>query len=162
MPDLDEGTPNPACPTRSLIGIPGDSEHRRGPQAMREPRLSRRALLTTGAAALLPLPAAPCRPDPVLARVTAYRAEVARLHEVPGDIPDDEPTPALDAITSADGLPAATTQEGARAALQLAFEMHRAGVLSNAQPNLIEAALRFLDGVESSREARVGSQTPFV
>lgn len=161
MPDLDECIPNPACATPGPNGGPRDIENRLGAPLMAGPRLSRRALLT-GATTLLPLPAPPFRPDPLLVRVTAYRAEVARLHGFPGDIPDDEPTPALDAITSAGGLPAATTQESARTALQLALEMQRAGVLSNAQPNLIEAALRFLDGMESGREARVGSQTPFV
>ncbi|MCG5234326.1 twin-arginine translocation signal domain-containing protein [Xanthobacter oligotrophicus] len=116
---------------------------------MVEPRPSRRTVLKgatgTGAAALFPAPAAPLEADPLLALVIAFRIEKLRLDTIAGDIPDDEPTPALDAINAAAGLPPATTKEGATAALQLALEMHRARILSNAQPNLIEAALRFLE-----------------
>lgn len=107
---------------------------------------SRRAFLNSAAGiALIPLPVASCAADPLLALIVAYRAEMEILRAIPGDIPDEVHTPALDALTAVGGLPTPTTQEGARAALELVIEMICAGLFSTAQINLAEATFRYLD-----------------
>ena len=109
---------------------------------MSELRPSRRTLLEFVAGlAVVPSPRVAQITDPLHRLVIAYRTEVACFQAIRGDIPDDVPTPALDALTAVGGLPAATSKDGAQAALQLAIEMLRAGILTTAQPNLIQAAL---------------------
>ncbi|MFG1341361.1 hypothetical protein [Xanthobacter autotrophicus] len=92
--------------------------------------------LTAGAVALA---------DPLLALVEAYRDECARLDAIPGNILDDEPMPVWDALNEG-RIPAATSTEGAIAALRLAKEMCEDFGGADAIPNLIGAALRFLEG----------------
>jgi len=83
--------------------------------------------------------------DPLLGLVEAYRDECARLVTIPGDIPDDELMPVWDTLNSSPRL-AATSKEGAIAALRLAKEMCEDFSGVEAIPNLIGAALRFLEG----------------
>jgi hypothetical protein len=109
---------------------------------------SRRAILKGAtAAALLTVPAVTMasEADPLRALVAAYRDECARLDAIPGDIPADEPMPVWYTINS-DALPMATTKEGAMAALQLAIDMHEDFAFVDAVPNLMRAALGFLEG----------------
>lgn len=109
---------------------------------------SRRAILKGAtAAALLTMPVAALasEADPLRALVAAYRAECAWLNSTIGDIPDDAPVPIWDALNEG-RIPAATSKEGAIAALRLAAEMCEDFGGADAIPNLIGAALSFLEG----------------
>ncbi|MDI4657238.1 hypothetical protein [Xanthobacter autotrophicus] len=86
--------------------------------------------------------------DPLQSLVTAYRDECDRLNAIPGNIPDDEPMPVWHAING-DSIPAATTKEGAMSALQLAIDLHEDFASVDAIPNLMRAALGFLEGATS-------------
>ncbi|MDI4667082.1 hypothetical protein K9U40_22560 [Xanthobacter autotrophicus] len=99
------------------------------------------------AAALLTVPAITMasEADPLRALVEAYRAECAWLNSTIGDIPDDAPMPIWDALNEGN-IPAATSKEGAIAALRLAVEMCEDFSGVDAVPNLMRAALGFLEG----------------
>ncbi|ABS68654.1 hypothetical protein Xaut_3425 [Xanthobacter versatilis] len=114
---------------------------------MSERSPSRRSLLKGATAALLTVPATitALEADPLRALVAAYRDECARLNAIPGDIPDDEPTPVWEALNEGP-LPVAATKEGAMDALRLAIEMHKDFTYTKAVPNLMQAALGFLEG----------------
>ncbi|MFG1237523.1 hypothetical protein V5F63_09955 [Xanthobacter autotrophicus DSM 597] len=119
---------------------------------MSELRTSRRSLLKgTGALALVGLPAtaAAAQPaDPLCTLVTAYRAECAALNATEGDIPDATPLPIWDALNEG-RIPAAASNAGAMAALRLAVEMCEDFAGADAIPNLMQAALAFLEGGEA-------------
>ncbi|MFG1270107.1 hypothetical protein [Xanthobacter versatilis] len=115
---------------------------------MSEHSPSRRAILKGATAATLltmPVAALASEADPLRALVAAYRDECARLNAIPGDIPDDEPTPVWEALNEGP-LPVAATKEGAMDALRLAIEMHKDFTYTKAVPNLMQAALGFLEG----------------
>lgn len=82
--------------------------------------------------------------DPLHDLVTAYRDECARIDAIPGDIPDDTPMPVWD-VMNGDIIPVATTKEGAMAALRLAIDLHEDFASVDAVPNLMRAALGFLE-----------------
>lgn len=118
---------------------------------MSEHHPSRRGLLAGAAAAtLLGMPAAaqPVGADPLCALVAAYRAECAWLNSTIGDIPDDTPLPVWEALNE-NRIPAATSREGSIAALRLAVEMCEDFSGVEAIPNLVEAALGFLEGADA-------------
>ncbi|MFG1211052.1 hypothetical protein V5F72_01360 [Xanthobacter flavus] len=100
-----------------------------------------------GAAATALLgPSAAAHPaDPLCALVAAYQAECERLNATVGDIPDDAPTPVWHALNEG-RIPAATSKAGAIAALRLAVEMSEDFSGVDAVPNLMQAALSFLEG----------------
>lgn len=115
---------------------------------MSELRPSRRALLKGATAAALltvPAPALASEADPLHDLVRAYRDECASLNAIPGDIPDDEPMPVWHALNGG-ALPAAATKEGAMEALRLAIDLHEDFASVDAVPNLMRAALGFLEG----------------
>ncbi|MFG1278237.1 hypothetical protein [Xanthobacter autotrophicus] len=115
---------------------------------MSERSPSRRAILKGAtAAALLTMPVAALasEADPLRALVDAYRAECAWLNSTIGDIPDDTPMPVWH-VLNGDAIPAATTKEGAMSALQLAIDLHEDFASVDAVPNLMRAALGFLEG----------------
>ncbi|MFG1306027.1 twin-arginine translocation signal domain-containing protein [Xanthobacter autotrophicus] len=115
---------------------------------MSERSPTRRSLLKGAtAAALLTVPAITLasEADPLQSLVTAYRDECARLNAIPGDIPDDTPMPVWH-VLNGDAIPAATTKEGAMSALQLAIDLHEDFASVDAVPNLMQAALGFLEG----------------
>lgn len=111
----------------------------------RAPSLSRRGLMAGAAATALLGPSAAHPADPLCALVAAYRAECAWLNATVGDIPDGTPTPIWGALNEG-RIPAATSKEGAIAALQLAVEMSGDFSGVDAVPNLMQAALSFLEG----------------
>lgn len=116
---------------------------------MSEPRPSRRGLLAGAAAVALLGPVAAAQPaDPLCALVAAYRTECERLNATMGDIPDDAPMPVWHAINEG-RIPAATSAAGAIAALRLAVEMCEDFGGVDAIPNLMQAALAFLEGGEA-------------
>ncbi|MFG1294079.1 twin-arginine translocation signal domain-containing protein [Xanthobacter versatilis] len=118
---------------------------------MSERSPSRRSLLKGAtAAALLTVPAitVASEADPLLDLVTAYRDECAWLNSTIGDIPDDAPMPVWDALNEG-RIPVATSKEGAIAALRLAVEMCEDFSGVDAVPNLMQAALGFLEGATS-------------
>lgn len=115
---------------------------------MSERSPSRRAILKGAtAAALLTVPAVTLasEADSLRALVAAYRDECGRLNLFEDDIPDDEPTPIWEALNKGP-LPVAATREGAMDALRLAIEMHKDFTYTKAVPNLMQAALGFLEG----------------
>ncbi|WP_024277385.1 hypothetical protein [Xanthobacter sp. 126] len=106
---------------------------------------SRRGLLA-GAAAVALLGPAPARAaDPLVALIADYRAECEQLNATVGDIPDDAPMPIWHAINEG-RIPAATSKAGAIVALKLAVEMCEDFDGADAVPNLMQAALSFLEG----------------
>lgn len=115
---------------------------------MSERSPSRRSLLKGAtAAALLTVPAAALvsEADPLRALIAAYRTECAWLNATIGDIPDDTPMPVWNALNEG-RIPVATSKEGAIAALKLAVEMCEDFSGVDAVPNLMQAALGFLEG----------------
>lgn len=111
----------------------------------RAPSLSRRGLLAEAAvAAILGLAAAHAA-DPLVALIAAYRAECEQLNATVGDIPDDAPMPIWHALNEG-RIPPATSKAGAIAALRLAVEMSEDFSGVDAVPNLMQAALSFLEG----------------
>ena len=115
-----------------------------------EPTTSRRGFLGHVAGAYLAAGAvtagAVLIADPVLDAVTAYRDEAARLNAMPEEISEDEPQPVWEALENGGTyLPAATTQKGAIEALRLALEIDREFSSTNILPNLMQAALGFLE-----------------
>ncbi|MFG1179001.1 hypothetical protein [Xanthobacter versatilis] len=115
---------------------------------MSEHSPSRRAILKGATAAALltmPVDALASEADPLRALVAAYRDECARLNAIPGDIPDDTPMPVWNALNEG-RIPVATSKEGAIAALKLAVEMCEDFSGVDAVPNLMQAALGFLEG----------------
>ena len=112
---------------------------------MSEHRPSRRGLLAGAAAAALLGPAIAHPADPLVALIAAYRAECEQLDATVGEIPDDAPMPIWHALN--DGrVPAATSKAGAVAALRLAAEICEDFGGADAVPNLMQAALSFLEG----------------
>lgn len=112
---------------------------------MSERHPSRRGLLAGAAATALLGVAAAHAADPLVALIAAYRAECEQLNATVGDIPDDAPMPIWHALN--DGrIPPATSKEGAIAALRLAVEMCEDFAGADAVPNLMQAALSFLEG----------------
>lgn len=112
----------------------------------RAPSLSRRGLMAGAAATTLLGPFAAAQPaDPLCALVAAYQAECERLNATVGDIPDDAPMPVWHALNEG-RIPAATCEAGAIAALRLAVEMCEDFDGVDAIPNLMQAAIAFLEG----------------
>ena len=58
--------------------------------------------------------------DPVLVAVLAYEAEANRINNLPGALLDEAPMPVWEQLENGPPLPAATTREGALAALRCA------------------------------------------
>ncbi|MFS8037719.1 hypothetical protein ACI7BZ_12295 [Xanthobacter sp. AM11] len=112
---------------------------------MSEHRTSRRGLLAGAAAVALFRPATAHAADPLVALIAAYRTECEQLNATVGDIPDDTPMPVWQALNEG-RIPAATSKEGAIAALQLAVEMSEDFAGADTVPNLMQAALSFLAG----------------
>jgi hypothetical protein len=112
---------------------------------MSEHRPSRRGLLAGAAAVALIGPATAHAADPLVVLVAAYRAECEQLNATVGDIPDDAPMPIWDALNES-RIPAATSKAGAIVALKLAVEMCEDFGGADAVPNLMQAALSFLEG----------------
>lgn len=110
----------------------------------------RRLLKGAAVVALLGAPAAaqPAGNDPLCALVAAYRAECDWLNSTVGDIPDDAPMPIWHALNEG-RIPAATSKAGAVAALRLAVEMSEDLAGADAVPNLMQAALSFLEGASA-------------
>lgn len=113
---------------------------------MSEHQPSRRGLLAGAAAVALLGPATAAHAaDPLVALVADYRAECEQLNATVGDIPDDAPMPIWHALNKG-RIPAATSKAGAVAALRLAAEMCEDFGGADAIPNLMQAALNFLEG----------------
>lgn len=113
---------------------------------MSEHHPSRRGLLAGAAAvALLGSSSAAQPADPLCALVADYRAECERLNLTVGDIPDDAPMPIWHALNEG-RIPVATSKEGAIVALRLAAGMCEDFGGADAIPNLMHAALSFLEG----------------
>ena len=112
---------------------------------MSECRPSRRGLLAGAAAVVLLGPATIHAADPLVALIAAYRAECEQLNATVGDIPEDAPMPIWHALNEG-RIPAATSKAGAIAALRLAMEMCEDFGGADAIPNLMQAALSFLEG----------------
>lgn len=112
---------------------------------MSERHPSRRVLLAGAAVAALLGPAAAHAADPLVALIAAYRAECEQLNATVGDILDDAPMPIWHALNEG-RIPAATSKAGAIAALGLAMEMCEDFGGADAIPNLMQAALSFLEG----------------
>ncbi|MFG1202358.1 hypothetical protein V5F29_08190 [Xanthobacter aminoxidans] len=112
---------------------------------MSERHPSRRGLLAGAAVAAILGSAAAHAADPLVALIAAYRAECEQLDATVGDIPDDAPMPIWHALNKG-RIPPATSRAGAIAALRLAAEMCEDFGGADAIPNLMQAALGFLEG----------------